>query len=96
MPLDGLDPLIQRGQIGLEGVVPDDPHGVFLRDQFLERGGAEADLITNGGLKPRVPISGGSGSVGLGSGSSGRSMSMGGLTVGTLGWVNRDLIASTL
>ena len=62
--LDGLDALIERREIGGEGIVPDDPHGVFLGDQFVERCGAEADLIAHGGLEPRGPDERGLGFVG--------------------------------
>ena len=61
MPLDGLDPLIQGGEVGLEGVVPDDPHGVLLRDHLVKRCGAEADLIADSRLEPRGPDKRGTG-----------------------------------
>jgi len=66
MPLDGLDPLIQGGEVGLEGVVPDDPHGVLLRDHLVKRCGAEADLIADSRLEPRGPDKRGTGLGGLG------------------------------
>ena len=68
MPLDGLDPLIQGGEVGLEGVVPDDPHGVLLRDHLVKRCGAEADLIADSRLEPRGPAKRGTGLGGLGFG----------------------------
>jgi hypothetical protein len=66
MPLDGLDPLIQRGEVSLQGVVPDDPYGVLLGDQFVELGSTEADLIADGRLEPRGPDERGTRLSGLG------------------------------
>jgi hypothetical protein len=62
---------------------------VFLRDQFLKRGGAEADLITNGGLKPWGPDERGLGFVGLclGIGFVGKVEEHGWIALGPLGMV---------
>ena len=51
--LDRLDRLEQDGQVEADDILPDDPGGVFRRDEVIEGRGAEDDLVPDGGPEPR-------------------------------------------
>ena len=51
---DGLDRLVQGAEVQPHDELPDDPGGVIGRDQVVEGGGAEDDLLPVGGAEPRA------------------------------------------
>jgi hypothetical protein len=57
MPLDRLDPIIERAEVGGLDSVPDGTDGMVVGNEFIERVGLELDLIALSRLKPRTTAS---------------------------------------
>ena len=54
-PLDRLDAVVQGSEVEADDILPNPPNGMLLRDQVVERRGAEDDLIAHGHPEPRHP-----------------------------------------
>jgi len=56
--LDGLDGAVQGTEVQSLDIVPDDPRGMIVGDQFVERHGPEDDLVAVGGPQSRATAGG--------------------------------------